>query len=318
MNADDTGARTGRALPLALLVTLSLIWGLGPSIVKFVAQDGVPPIGMVVWQTGIAGIVLWGICILRGVPIVLDRKHLRYYLAMGWIGLALPNTNMVIVMRDLPVGLMGVIIITAPVITYIVAMVIRLEAFAWMRAAGVVLGFLGAAVLVLPQGSLPAPELLPVALLAFVTPALWAASNVIAEVWRPKDGDTFALAMGTMFAASGGALVAALFTGQFHPIWSEFAVSDWVIVAYGFSTVAAFALFYTIVKLAGAVYLAQVGYLVPLMGVGWGAWFYGETPSVWLWLAMALVFAGLALVNFGKRPGARAERDAESDQDARG
>lgn len=302
MSVDEHRARSGRALPLLLLVTLSLIWGLGPSIVKFVAIDGVPPIGMVVWQTGIAGLVLLGICLARGVPIRVDRRHLRYYLAMGWIGLAVPNTNMVIVMRDLPVGLMGVIIITAPVITYTVALAIRLEAFAWMRAAGIVLGFAGAAVLVLPQGSLPSPDLLPVALLAFLTPALWATSNVIAEVWRPEESDTFALAMGTMFAASAGALVAALFTGQFHPLWAEFAISDWVIVAYGLSTVAAFALFYTIVKIAGAVYLAQVGYLVPLMGVGWGAWFYGETPSVWLWLAMALVFAGLALVNFGKRP----------------
>jgi drug/metabolite transporter (DMT)-like permease len=299
-DARSPGA-AGRFLPLILLLSLSLIWGLGPSIVKFVALDGVPPVGMVVWQTGIAGVILAGICLVRRVPIHLDGRHLRYYLAMGWIGLALPNTNMVIVMRDLPVGLMGVIIITAPVITYAVALVIRLERFAWMRSVGVVLGFAGAAVLVLPNGSLPSPELLPIALLAFLTPALWATSNVIAEVWRPKDGDTYALAMGTMFAAAGGALVGALVTGQFHAIWDGFGVSDGVIVFYGFATVAAFALFYTIVKIAGAVYLAQVGYLVPLMGVGWGAWFYGEEPSVWLWVAMALAFAGVGFVNFGKR-----------------
>jgi drug/metabolite transporter (DMT)-like permease len=285
MSSPETRTLNVRMLPLVLLVTLSLFWGLGPSIVKFVALDGVPPLGMVVWQTGIAGLVLLGIC-----------------LAMGWIGLALPNTNMVFVMRELPVALMGVIIITAPVITYVVALIIRLETFTPMRAAGVVLGFAGAAVLVLPSGSLPSPELLPTALLAFLTPALWATSNVIAEVWRPKDGDTFALAMGTMFTAALGALVVAFLTGTFHPIWVDFGPSDWVILAYAGTTVCAFALFYTIVKLAGAVYLAQVGYLVPIMGVGWGAWFYGEEPSVWLWLAMGLVFAGVALVNLGKRP----------------
>ncbi len=296
-----------RTLPLVLLVTLSLIWGLGPSIVKFIALDGVPPLGMVVWQTGLAGVILFGICALRGVRIGLDRKHLRYYLAMGWIGLALPNTNMVFVMRELPVALMGVIIITAPVITYVVALIIRLETFSPLRAAGVVLGFAGAAALVLPSGSLPTPEMLPIALLAFVTPALWATSNVIAEVWRPEDGDTFALAMGTMFAAASGAVIVALATDAFHPIWQDFGVSDWVILLYAGTTVCAFALFYTIVKLAGAVYLAQVGYLVPIMGVGWGAWFYGEEPTVWLWLAMALVFAGVALVNLGKRAPADGE-----------
>jgi len=301
MTESSLGRMNVRMLPLVLLLVLSVIWGLGPSIVKFVALDGVPPLGMVVWQTGLAGVILLGICLLRRVPLIFDVPHLRYYLVMGWVGLALPNTNMVFVMRELPVALMGVIIITAPVITYVVALFIRLETFTPMRAAGVVLGFAGAAVLVLPSGSLPTPELLPTALLAFVTPALWATSNVIAEVWRPKGGDTFALAMGTMFAAASGALLVSLFTDSFHPIWIDFGVSDWVILIYAGITVCAFALFYTIVKLVGAVYLAQVGYLVPIMGVGWGAWFYGEEPTVWLWLAMGLVFAGVALVNLGKR-----------------
>jgi len=313
MSAPDARAVNVQMLPLILLVALSVFWGLGPSIVKFVAQDGVPPLGMVVWQTGLAGFVFLGICLIRRVPLIFDRRHIRYYLAMGWIGLALPNTNMVFVMRELPVALMGVIIITAPVITYVVALIIRLETFTPMRAAGVVLGFAGAAVLVLPSGSLPSPELLPIALLAFLTPALWATSNVIAEVWRPKDGDTFALAMGTMFAAASGALVVALVTGTFHPIWIDFGPSDWLILAYAGTTVCAFALFFTIVKLAGAVYLAQVGYLVPLMGVGWGAWFYGEEPTVWLWLAMGLVFAGVALVNLGKKPAPRKSDVETSD-----
>lgn len=86
-----------------------------------------------------------------------------------------------------------------------------------------------------------------------------------------------------------------------------------MILAYAGTTVCAFALFYTIVKLAGAVYLAQVGYLVPIMGVGWGAWFYGEEPTVWLWLAMALVFAGVALVNLGKRPAPGKPDEASAD-----
>ena len=312
----DASQMNIRTLPLVLLITLSVLWGLGPSIVKYVALDGVPPLGMVVWQTGLAGGILLGICLIRRTPLIFDARHMRYYLVMGWFGLALPNTNMVFVMRELPVALMGVIIITSPVITYLVALLIRLETFTPMRASGVVLGFAGAAVLVLPNGSLPSPDLLPMALMAFATPALWATSNVIAEVWRPKDGDTFALAMGTMFAAASGALLVALLTGTFHPIWMDFGPSDWVILLYAGTTVCAFALFYTIVKLAGAVYLAQVGYLVPIMGVGWGAWFYGEEPTVWLLLAMVLVFAGVALVNLGKKPiGSRAEKPDAEDID---
>ena len=295
-----------RLLPLILLLNLSVVWGLGPTIVKYVALNGIPPLGMVFWQTVIAGLILLTICLVRRTPLRFDQQHVIYYLGMGVVGLTLPNTNMVIVLRELPVSLMGVIVITSPVITYVVALAIRIETFSALRAAGVVLGFAGAATLVLPEGSLPSPALLPVALMAFITPALWAASNVFAEISRPDGSDTIGLAMGTMFAAAGGALVTALVTDTFHPIWADFSLPDLVIVGYGFTTALAFVLFYSVVKLAGAVYLAQVGYLVPLMGVGWGAWLFDERPSVWLWAAMAIIFAGVALVNLsreGRRKG---------------
>lgn len=295
-----------RLLPLGLLTILSVIWGLGPSIVKFVAQADVPPLGLVFWQTLVAGCLLLVVCLALRLPVGFDRRFIRYYLVMGVVGVALPNTNMVLVMRDLPVGLMGVIIITSPVITYLAALAIRLERFVAMRAGGVVLGFLGAAVLVLPEGSLPSPDLLPLALLAFLTPTLWALTNVFAEVARPKEGNIVSLAMGTMFAGAAGALVASLATDSFHPIWVDPGPEAAMIVAFGVLTMGAFTLYYTIVKMAGAVYLAQIGYLIPLWGVVWGAWFYDEVPSVWLWAAMALIFAGVGLVNFGgRRPAAK-------------
>ncbi len=99
---------------------------------------------------------------------------------------------------------------------------------------------------------------------------------------------------------AGASLVMSLSTGTFHEIWVDFDIADWVIVGYGVVTVATFVLFYTIVTMAGAVYLAQVGYIVTLTGVGWGSWFFGERPSIWLWASVVLVFAGVALVNFSR------------------
>ena len=307
MNTNTSKPVAGKAhrlLPVMLLILLGCFWSLGPSATKFGAINGVPPLGLVFWQTFIAGSLLLLICKFRGITIQLKRKHLRYYLLMGTIGVALPNSNMVFVMQQIPAGLMSVLIVTAPLITYVIALSIRLERFRLMRASGVLLGLGGVAVLVLPKGSLPSPELLPLALLAIVTPVLWALSNVIAEIARPKDGNNIALAMGTMYVAAGTTFVMALSTNSFHQIWNGFDVVDGVIVAYGMMTVATFVLFYTIVSMAGAVYLAQVGYVVTLTGVGWGALFFGERPSVWLWVSVVLVFAGVALVNFSREKAA--------------
>ena len=303
MNTNTSKPVAGKAhrlLPVMLLILLGCFWSLGPSATKFGAINGVPPLGLVFWQTFIAGTLLLLICKFRGITIQLKRKHLRYYLLMGTIGVALPNSNMVFVMQQIPAGLMSVLIVTAPLITYLIALSVRLERFRLMRAGGVLLGLSGVAVLVLPKGSLPSPELLPLALLAIVTPALWAASNVFAETGRPAKGNNISLAMGTMYVAAATSLLMALSTGSFHEIWIDFDAPDYVIVGYGMVTVATFVLFYTIVSLAGAVYLAQVGYIVVLSGVGWGALFFGERPSVWLWVAVVLVFAGVALVNVSR------------------
>ncbi|MEK9661326.1 MAG: DMT family transporter [Alphaproteobacteria bacterium] len=308
-DAGTAAPRRVRLLPLLLLLLLGCLWSLGPSASKYAMVHGVAPVGLVFWQTAIAGTVLLTICLVRRQPIRFEWRYMRYYLVMGGFGILAPNTNMAVVMRDLPAGLMAVIIIFAPVITYVVALAVRLERYVALRAAGVVLGFAGAAVLVLPRGSLPAPELLPVALLAFVTPTLWAVTNIFAETHRPADGKPYALAMGTMYAAAAGSLVGALATGDFHPLWDGFAAVDAVIVGYGVVSALTFTLFYTIVALAGAVYLAQVGFIVTLTGIGWGALFYGERPGLWLWAAMALIFAGVACVNIGKgkAPGSQAD-----------
>lgn len=300
-------------LPLFLLLALGSLWGLSPAFTKFLVLEGIPPFGVVFWQTLIAGTGLLVMCRIRRVEIGLDRRHLRYFAVMGTVGFALPNSNMVFVVGHIPAGLMSVIIVTAPVITYVVAVAIRLEKIDVRRAAGVLLGLVGVAVLVLPLGSLPSPDMLPFALLAFITPIAWALSNVYAEVARPHGTDSMVLAMGTMYAAAATTLVAALATGSFHPIWRDFEVGNQALIAFGLITVGTFFLYFTVVSLSGAVYLAQVGYITTLMGLGWGAWFYGEEPSAWMWLAVVLVLAGLTLVNFGKRRQTSAPGEAAAD-----
>ncbi len=297
----ETTPRSNAFLPVFLLFALGTLWGLSPAFTKFLALEGLHPINVVFWQTLIAGTGLLVMCKVRGVKITIGGRHLLYYVIMGATGIALPNSNMVFVVGHIPAGLMSVIIVTAPVITYVVAVAIRLEILDIRRAAGVALGFVGAAVLVLPQGSLPSPEMLPFALLAFITPTAWALTNVYADAARPHGTDSMVLAMGTMYAAAFTALAAALITGSFRPIWQDFDIGNQALVFYGLITIVTFFLFFTLVSIEGAVYLAQVGYITTIMGLGWGALFFGEEPSAWVWLAVVLVFSGVALVNLGKR-----------------
>lgn len=290
-----------RLLPLLMLLALGALWGANPTFSKALAQVGVGPFGVVFWQTAVAGCILLGVCILRRVRIPLNRKALAYYIFIGSIGTALSYATIVFVIGHVSAGYVSVLIVLSPLLTYLFAIVVRLETINLLRAIGILLGLAGAAILVVPHGSLPSPEALPYALVALAIPAGYAAANVYAEWGRPDKAENVALATGTMFAAAAAMALLGLVNGSFHPAWNAPLDSQLLLVAYGAATAMAFMLFYTIVSRDGAVYLGQVGYLVTLAGIAWGMLFFGETHSDWLWLAVVVVFAGVALVNFGKR-----------------
>jgi len=301
MNNSASAGSALKWLPLLLLLVLGAIWGGNPSFSKALVTSGISPAAVVFWQTLGAGILLSIVCIARRTPIRLGRRAIIYYLVIGVIGIDLAYIMLVFSVRHLTVGYVSVLVLFSPLLTYVFAILLRIERINLLRGLGIVVGFAGAAVLVVPDGSLPSPDLLGVALLAFIVPAGYATANIFAEWGRPADADNVALAAGTMFAAAGGALITTLVAGNFHPVWIDFAQREVILFGFALATAIAFLIFYLIVALAGAVYLGQVGYIVTLTGVGWGVLFFGETVSVWLWVAIAIVAVGVGMVNLGKK-----------------
>jgi drug/metabolite transporter (DMT)-like permease len=288
-------------LPLFLLLVLGAIWGGNPSFSKTLVTSGISPAGIVFWQTLGAGVLLSIVCIVRRTPIKLNRRAIIYYLVIGVIGIDVAYIMLVFSVRHLTVGYVSVLVLFSPLLTYVFAILLRIERVNLLRGLGIVVGFAGAAVLVVPDGSLPSPDLLGLALLSFIVPAGYATANIFAEWGRPADADNVSLAAGTMFAAASGALIVTLIAGNFHPVWADFGQREVILFGFSLATAAAFLIFYLIISLAGAVYLGQVGYIVTLTGVGWGVLFFGETVSVWLWVAIAIVGVGVGMVNLGKK-----------------
>jgi drug/metabolite transporter (DMT)-like permease len=290
-----------------MLVALGAMWGGNPNFSKALGLAGVSPPAIVFWQALGAGAVLTGVCALRGIRLPRDRGALVYYAFIGWFCIDLAYMTVVVVVRHIPVGFLSTITVLSPLLTYVFAIALRLERPQALRVAGILVGLCGVAILVLPKGSLPSEAVLPYALLGLLVPTCYASGNVFAELARPKGVDNLALAAGTMIFAAAGGLVVALLDGSFHPVWIAPGRPEMLLAGYALVTATAFLFFLGIVSRAGAVYLGQVGYLVTLFGIGWGMLFFGETHGPWLWLAVAVVFVGVALVNFGpRRPGPRA------------
>lgn len=288
-------------LALLLLLGLGTLWGGQTVLARFVAVSGVPAFGYAFWQMFGAGIILLIVNYRRGRGLPLTRETIRYYIIMGWVGSAIPTANMYIALAEIPAGVNALVIATVPMLTYVFAVGVRTEQFDFRRALGIAIGMGGVAVMLVPEGSLPEPGMITFVLIAFITPFLYAGTTIYAARHKPPDADPLQMACGMMLASSLLLLPVSLATGNFHPLWVNFGLREGLMIVHSCTTALTFSLYFIILTKAGPVYISQVAYIVTASAIGWGMLVLGERHSPWIWVAVALIVGGVALVNSRQR-----------------
>jgi drug/metabolite transporter (DMT)-like permease len=285
-------------LPLALLSMIGALWGFFYVLIKTGITGGVAPMNYLFWFLLGSGTVLLGIGAVRGVRPRLGRAHLAYYFRIGLIRFTLANLIFYTVTGKLPVGVMAVVMAFTPIFTYAISLLARLDRLDALRLTGILCGFAGVLMIVLPRTSLPDPALGLWVLLGFGAPLLHALAYVLlSEKSRPPDSESIGLACGTLYAAAAMALVMAVAFGEFRPLTPPFTAGEWALIAHfvlaGFNFYAIFEL----IRIAGATYMSQSSFLAVGFGVLFGMVIFGERHSLWIWGAAAVILIGLALVN---------------------
>lgn len=284
-------------LSLLMLLALGALWGSITAMAKVITMAGVPALGYAFWQTSGAAVILLAVCLARGRPPPISKAHLRHYVVVGALGSAIPTTNLFYALSNLPTGIVALVITTVPLFTYLLSLAARLEGFDWRRAMGIGLGFAGALLVLLPAGSLPRPDMIPFVILAFLSPFFYSLNSVYAMKFHPPQMDSMHVATGMMMTSSLMLLPASLATDTFHPLWRSFALADGLILVHMVLAALTFHMYFVLLRRAGPVYFSQVALIVTLVAVGWGVVLFDERHSLWIWAALALVFAGVAMVN---------------------
>jgi drug/metabolite transporter (DMT)-like permease len=289
--------RGSRLVPLIMMLVLGTLWGLTFSFAKAASDDGIGPLAYGFWQTTGAGLVLLLMCLLRRERLGLDRAHLTYYLICGLLSLAAPNLILQTVIGHVPAGVAAIIITTVPLVTYAIAMAVKLDRFAPRRSVGLLLGFSGALVLIGPSASLPEPAMAGWVLFGFLTPFFYASGNVYVAKFRPASA-ALPLAAGMLWGAAFWQAPAILATDGFQMLTPPFSFGEWGVIGQISVTVLASILYFEIVRRAGPVFFSQVAYVVTLTAILWAMAIFGERHSGLVWTAAALIASGVALVNF--------------------
>lgn len=294
-------------LPLVLVVITGLIYPLVFSFAKLAADAGTPPLGFVFWHLTLSGLGLGIIAIIRRELPRWTYAHVRSYVALGFLGIVGPISLLTFLTSKLPAGLVSLVVVLSPLLTYLFAMMFRLDRLRTLSMVGIMTGLAGVLLVTVPKVSLPTPDLVGWLLLAFLAPVFFGMTNVTASLLRPPAASSVAMATGMVATTVVMMAILALATGQAYALpgpWPALPVTIGTAVV----NAAFYVAFFEIVRMAGPVFFAQFNYLVVLAGFGWGALFFGETHSAYVWGAAVLMLIGLALHTWGINRAARETR----------
>ena len=305
----------GRALvvPTALLFLGGIAYGGMFSANKLAAGVAFPVFAYTFWIAFFAGLALLAVGAVSGTLPPLSRAHLLQYLRLAVLAMVLPVLATAFAASALPASVITLVLTLVPGLTYLMSFAGGMERFQALRLAGLALGALGVLLIVLPDQGLPGTEAgawvwMLVALVASVAAA---GSNVVAAAWRPPATHSLALACGILLAAAVVMLPVMLATDGPYLFadagWRGIVATAWAAAIHCVT----FYCFQEITRRAGAVFFAQLNYLVVASGIFWALLIFDETLGIWVWAALGCMVVGIWLVNTGARRRAVAARPAE-------
>ncbi|HMN70784.1 MAG TPA: DMT family transporter [Rhodoblastus sp.] len=282
----------------ALLGLLSLLWGCSFPFVK-IALGGVTPLTLVMSRVVIAVVALTPVLMLSPEGVPRGAKVWTAFLAIGALNNVVPWSLSVWAQQSLTSSFAAIVNATTPLFSVLLApFFLADERLRANRLAGVLVGFLGVAVLIGP-GALGhgAAGILPeLALLAAAV--AYAFGGIVGRSYARLGLTPLQSAHGQLAASSIMITPLALIVEQPWNLPTPTHAQIACVLAMGLvSTAVAFILFFRILARAGATNALLVTLLVPVTAFIVSAIFLGETLEPRNLAGLAFIAAGLGLID---------------------
>lgn len=294
MNAQHTGfGRKG----WILFAVMAFVWGITYLFIKE-AVDSFSPPAVVAGRTLLGGLVLLPFAIRSG-ALKAAWRYWPWVLAFGVVEMAGPFLLLSHAETQLPSGLTGLLVATVPLFAVIIALLRGdRSVLAPVRLGGLILGFIGVAVVVAGPGLFPhgpasivaIGEILLTAVLYAIAPFIIA--HKLASV--PSMG-TITLAL---FAVGLAYLPAALLTQHDVPtLRSTISLGLLGVVC----TALAFVAFFALIREVGPVRAPLFTYVNPIVAIALGTVVLAEPVTPGLLIGFPIVLAGCWFAATGGR-----------------
>jgi len=281
-----------------VLLILSGVLAAGVFITgKQAGQEQLSPLLILFWQMS-GGALLVGLvlCFSRSRRFPLwDAEHVRYYFIGGLLGISLPYMLAFVVMRELEVGIVGLLTALSPVVTYAIARGLRIERGHPLRFTGLLVGLAGVSMLMLPQGTMDVSGDGLYMLLALGIPVSLAASNIYRSRYWPAGSEAMPLVSGMLTVQGSWLLVANLALGNFQHGLFIHGDGMPLLVLLGVLAGMSYMSSFKLLRVGGPVYLSQMGYVISAVTLLAGVLIWDERYDRYDIVSMALILAGVML-----------------------
>lgn len=292
----DTTRPVPSWLPLGCLLLVGLLLGLNATLVKLGIAAGWPPLAFLFWGVLGGGVLLLGTSIAMGERPGVRPQDFVYYLIAALISMALPNALAYSAVPHVGAGFVSLCMAFPPLFTYVFALGLRMETLRIVRGVGIVLGLVGALLLTLGKTGQGSVEPWWMAA-AMIGPIFLAMGNIYRTRWWPKGASPMSLAPGMLLGGALLVLPCAILTGTpvFDLPWQ--GPGTWIVIIQMVTFATTYALYFVLQKIAGPVYMSQIGSIGAVSGAAIAVFFLGEQANLLLVLAAVVVLAGVVLVS---------------------
>ncbi|MGQ9599051.1 MAG: DMT family transporter [Anaerolineae bacterium] len=283
------------SLDLVWLFVLGALWGSSYLFIK-VAVSEVPPLTLVAARLVLGAALLWGLLLASGQRMPRSRSMWGTYTIMGFLNGMLPYSLVVWGEQHIPSGLAALLQATMPIFTVILAHLLTDdERLTWLRALGIVIGFIGVGILMLSdlrqglQANLWGQMAIVGSSASYASAAVFARSRLREQ--PALVSTTGQLTMGAVLTVP----VSLWVDRPFDLSPSLPAVGSWLGLTI-LGTVIAYLIYYALIGRTGATFVSTVTYIIPVYGLLLGAWVLDEPLTAPILVSLALILLGVLLV----------------------
>lgn len=281
-----------------MLLTLSLVWG-GSFFFNEIAVRQLPVFTVVLCRVALAAVILLAVLRLTGQRLPRSGKVWAAFFGMGMLNNVIPFSLIVAGQQSVASGVASILNAATPLFGVIFAhLLTQDEKLTPLKLAGVIVGFLGVAVMIGPDAISGLGWNLAAQMMILAGAASYAFAGIFGRRYKAMGVSPMATATGQVIASSIILLPLVLVIDRPWtlpaPGWDAIAA---LIGVAAISTAFAYFLYFRIFASAGATNLLLVTFLIPISAILLGTAFLSEALLPRQIAGMALIGLGLSLID---------------------